>query len=120
MDAVAIHGINDRKVASAPRYAEVHAKVLDTLRDRLLIAYNAQFDRRLLRQTARQNGLWDIPNVWDCAMEHYARYVGQWNSRRGSYAWLPLPRPTAPTGYKHQAIDDCLATLDVIRRMAGD
>jgi DNA polymerase-3 subunit epsilon len=119
-DAVAIHGINDKKVAAAPPYSEIHSRLIETLQGRRLIAYNAQFDRRLLRQTANQNGLWEIPNQWDCAMEQYARFVGQWNSRRGSYAWQPLPRPDSPPGHKHQAIDDCLATLAVIRRMVQE
>jgi DNA polymerase-3 subunit epsilon len=119
-DAVAIHGITDAMVAEAPHYPIVHPRLLDVLQGRLIVAYNAQFDQRMLRQTALSHRLANLPSQWDCAMEQYSRFVGQWSSRRGSYAWVPLPRPDAPPGYKHQAIDDCRATLAVIRRMARD
>ena len=118
-DAVAIHGITDTMVATAPLYAEVYTTLLGMVESKSIIAYNAPFDRKMLIQTALSNRVAIISNPWECAMDQYARFLGQWSSRRGSYAWVSLPRPDAPPGYKHQAIDDCRATLAVIRRMAS-
>jgi DNA polymerase-3 subunit epsilon len=118
-DAMAIHGITDAMVADAPAFGDVYPRLAELLTGKLVIAYNAAFDRRIIRQTALLNRLPDIPVRWECAMEQYSRYVGQWSGRRGGYTWVSLPRPDALRGRKHQAIDDCLATLQVIRRMAG-
>lgn len=118
IDSIAIHGITDEMVAGAPSYREVHPLLQNVVRDRIVIAYNAAFDRRILQQTARIHQTEQLSATWQCAMEQYSRYVGQWSGRRGGYSWQRLPRPSEYRGRKHQAIDDCLATLEVIRRMA--
>ncbi len=117
-DAIAIHGITDEMVATAPSYREIHPLLQEVVRGRTIIAYNAAFDRRILRQTARIHRLADLEATWQCAMEQYARFVGRWSGWRGGYAWQKLPRRPEQAGRKHQAIDDCQATLDLIRRMA--
>jgi len=118
-DATAVHGITDAIVASAPSFRELYRTLRDVLRGRTIIAYNAAFDRRILRQTALHNEVNELPLIWQCAMEQYARFVGQWSDRRGSYAWQKLPRRPEYDQQRHQAIVDCLATLDVLHRMAG-
>lgn len=117
-EAIAVHGITDDLVATAPTYPEVHVRLQEVLRGRIAICYNAAFDSRMLRQTAFRNEVSPLANPWSCAMLMYAQYVGQ-RSRRGyGYRWLPLPRGPEYPSAKHQAIDDCLATLAVIQRMA--
>lgn len=118
LDSIAIHGITDEMVAGAPSYREVHPVLQEIVRDRIVIAYNAAFDRRILEQTARIHQIGQLSATWQCAMEQYSRYVGQWTGRRGGYSWQRLPRRAEYRERKHQAIDDCLATLEVIRRMA--
>lgn len=117
-DAIAIHGITDDRVARAPLYREVHPQLQEILRGRTVICYNASFDARMLRQTAFRNDISPLTNSWSCAMLMYAQYVGQRSSRGNGYRWLPLPRGPEYPSTTHQAIDDCRATLDVIRRMA--
>jgi DNA polymerase-3 subunit epsilon len=117
-EAIAIHGITDAMVVDAPTFPEVHPTLAEILHGKIVIAYNAAFDRRILRQTALLNRARELPLTWQCAMEQYSRFVGRWSDRHGSYAWQPLPRPPEYAARKHQAIDDCLATLDVIRKMA--
>jgi DNA polymerase-3 subunit epsilon len=118
-DAIAIHGITDAMVATAPAYREVQPTLFDLLRGRTVICYNAAFDRRMLEQTARRHEVPDLPVSWQCAMERYAQYLGQWSGRRGGYHRVSLPRGSSYGPDKHQALDDCLATLEVIRKMAG-
>ncbi|TAK34836.1 MAG: 3'-5' exonuclease [Chloroflexota bacterium] len=117
--ATAIHGITDDMVAHAPTFPEIFPQLAAILEGKLAICYNAAFDSRLLQQTAARNKIgW--PSVqWDCAMEQYARYFGQWSERNRSYQWQKLPRSKEYEHEKHQAIHDCLATLDLIRSMAG-
>jgi DNA polymerase-3 subunit epsilon len=118
-DAIAIHGITDAMVATAPAYREIQPTLFDLLRGRTVICYNAPFDRRMLEQTARRHEATELPVSWECAMEKYAQYLGQWSGRRGGYQRVSLPRGSRYGPDKHQALDDCLATLDVIRKMAG-
>lgn len=117
--ATAIHGITDDMVANAPTFPEVFPQLAATLEGKIVICYNADFDRRLLKQTADRNKTSSLPVAWDCAMEQYARYFGQWSERNRSYLWQKLPRSKEYEGEKHQAIHDCLATLNLIRSMAG-
>lgn len=118
-EATAIHGISNMHVAQAPRYRDVHPRLEALLRGKTVVVYNAQYDARVLRQTARLSGLGacDLPVVWQCAMEQYARYVGRWSDRHGSFLWQPLPRSDPHA--RHQALDDCRLTLALIRRMAA-
>jgi hypothetical protein len=48
-----------------------------------------------------------------CAMSNYASFVGEWNDYHGNYKWQRLP------GGDHSAIGDCLATLELIKKMAA-
>lgn len=117
-EAIAVHGITDEMVADAPAYPDVHPTLGRALGNRTVVCYNAPFDARMLRQSALRHGLQPHPVVWTCAMAMYARYVGQWSSHHGGYRYQKLPRGPAYRGLKHQAVDDCLATLDLVRRMA--
>jgi DNA polymerase-3 subunit epsilon len=119
MDATAIHGITNLMVAEAPAFGDLTPKLTEILSGKTVIAYNAAFDRRMLVQSARLGDISLPPLVWECAMERYAQYIGQRSGRRGGFVWQRLPRPPEYRGRKHQAVDDCHATLDVIRRMAG-
>ena len=120
-DAIAIHGITEAMVADAPTFAEIHPRLAEVLQSKLVIAYNAAFDQRMLRQTALRNALPDFAVRWDCAMEQYSRFVGRVSGRRSGSSRVPLPRGVDYGSKKHQAMDDCRATLEVIRRMAdGD
>ena len=75
--------------------------------------YNAAFDRAMLRQTREQYGLpkFGIPGPrFECAMEMYAQWIGDWSDYHEGYRWYPLAGG-------HRAREDCLAVLDVLREM---
>jgi DNA polymerase-3 subunit epsilon len=116
--ATAVHGIGDRDVAEARTYELVHGDLVELVRDRLVVIYNAAFDRRILAQSARRYGLpppvryqYDQDAMW-----MYARFVGEWSEAHGDYRWQKLP--PAPGVSVHRALGDCLSTLALIRRMA--
>ena len=103
--AQAVHGISARAVAGARDFPAVLPELRRAIGGKTVVAYNAPFDRRLLDQTASRHGV-ALPAVeWDCAMQWYKRYLGVRSAK--------LP------GAIHGATGDCLATLAVIRTMAG-
>ena len=67
-DASAVNGITDQEVANAPTWPEVGKIVADLVVDRLVIAHNAVFDTRMLRQTCMRYGA-NMPMFQpDCTM----------------------------------------------------
>lgn len=115
--ALALHGIDNEMVASAPAWPEVCAVVGAAVRAAgAVVMYNAEFDLRVLRQTRNAHGLpklgLDRRKV-ACAMKMYAQWSGEWNEWYQSYKWQSLDGG-------HRALEDCRAVLDVIMRMALD
>jgi len=118
-EASRVHGISDDRVKDAPAYRDVHAELERLLVERSVVAYNASFDERILRQTAARYGLRPPRARWECAMRQYARWINQWDERRNDYRWHKLPAVALPGFVAHTASGDCLSTLHVLRRMAG-
>ncbi|HET8910175.1 MAG TPA: 3'-5' exonuclease, partial [Ktedonobacteraceae bacterium] len=72
--ASAVHGLVSKDVKNAPRYSDIGEEVVGYLSNRLVIAYNASFDIRLLKQTAECYEL-DFPSLHTaCLMYAYAKY----------------------------------------------
>jgi DNA polymerase-3 subunit epsilon len=112
-DAYFVHRITDAVVADAPPFAEIAPQLCALLASRRLAIYNADFDIRLLRQSASAAGIVLPPLSADCVMRAYSQWVGQINPRYGDYRYQRLP------GGDHSALGDCKATLAVLQRMAG-
>jgi hypothetical protein len=102
--AMKIHGITNREVKSCPTFFEQAGSVTAALQGKIIVTYNAKFDREVLARTFKLNGLAGISARWECAMHTFRVFSGS-----GKY--LPL-------GRKHRAVEDCKATLRLIRRMA--
>jgi DNA polymerase III epsilon subunit-like protein len=107
-----IHGISDEELAAAPTLPEIWPSLQDALRGRAtLVAYNADFDRERLAQSARRYHLEELRQEWECAMEAYAAFCGNWSDYHGNYTWIPLAG-------NHRAVGDALAALERVREMA--
>jgi DNA polymerase-3 subunit epsilon len=124
LKASAIHGLTAEHVAAAPGFPDVYPRLVSVLKGQRVVAYNADFDSRLLQQACWQ---YDRPIIeaprWQCAMERYAQYHGQWNRSRRSFTWLSLTAACAKERIKvsgaHSAVGDCLLTLRLIQRIAA-
>ena len=69
-DAWDIHGISDEELKASPTLPEIWPQLQEALRDRVtLLAYNADFDRARLAQSARRYHLQELTQEWECAME---------------------------------------------------
>ena len=118
-EATAIHGLTDDMVRLAPTIVELAPSIRDAIRGRCVIIYNAEYDMRLLRQSAeaRQDTTdWrSVATRWLCAMLAYAEYRGEPGRRYGEFRWHKLGEAARYEGIEasaqHSAIGDCLTTL---------
>jgi len=124
-DATRIHGITDGMVKDAPSWLDIIPVVKQILNGRLLVVYNAVYDRKMMHQSSERHGLekieWKEIATWLCAMEAFAEYYGDWNSYHQSYRWQKLSNAAfycdVEVENAHNALGDCLMTLGVVRAM---
>lgn len=119
-----IHGITDETVQNSPLFPDIYQELQQILGNNLLIAYNADFDKRILHQTCRASNLPVFTNVWECAMKRYAEYHGDWNSYRHNFTWQKLETAVKSVGITedfeyHGALADCFATWKLIERLGN-
>lgn len=113
-EATAVHKITDAHVADAPAWPVVAPQLLAAVGTKRIIAYNADFDRRMIEQTGRLAGsIGALFAKWECAMLAYAAWYGDYSAWDGTYRFQRL-------NGGHTAVDDCRAVLRLIRRMAAD
>ena len=124
-----VHGITDEMLVGAPTIIEALPMLRLAFDGKLALAYNFNYDRRLLKQSLDAGGLeWPWPDWFSqpirnqCIMELYARYYGQWAPEWGNYAWQRLSNALSqcklPSGKLHSALEDTKATLAVLKYIA--
>jgi len=117
-DARDIHGIDFRMLKDAPRFREILPKLSDILNGKLVIAYNAEFEKQMLIQTCAKipkelREANDFQCTMHCAMSEYSQFIGEWSDYYKDYKWQKLPEAT------HNVVEDCLAVLTIIKEMAN-
>jgi DNA polymerase III epsilon subunit-like protein len=127
-DSRRVHKIADEEVQHEPSWPDIHEEVSAILRDRRVLAYNAAFDARVLRQTAKRYGL-EVPRIrWECVMKAYARLVGRIEPVNNTLKHHRLVHAAEREGVRvegaHDALSDCRTTLALIqavsRRLASE
>lgn len=118
-EALSVHGITGQKLAAAPCFADFYERLRDILRDRDIVAYNAEFDRRMIEQTCRKNELEPFDQVtWHCLMEKYAFFHGK-RRKDGTYIAQTLKSACKQQSLcikeAHDAVKDCLAALELMK-----
>jgi len=82
-----IHGITDEQVSDAPTFPEVYDSLRAIMANRIIVAYNADFDRKMLYQTCMR---YDLPMIspneaqWTCAMKNFAQFQGTINPHQSA------------------------------------
>ena len=116
-DARDKHGIDFRMLKDAPRFREIVPKLRDILNGKLVIAYNAEYDKQMLIQTyaktPKELRKTDMQFTFQCAMDEYSHFIGEWSDYFKDYKFQKLP------GTTHNVIEDCLAVLKIIKEMAN-
>jgi inhibitor of KinA sporulation pathway (predicted exonuclease) len=121
-EARAIHGITDEVLAQAPSFSTLYETIAVLIGNRSVLAYNADFDRRILAQTCAKYGLPPFEAAaWDCVMERYASFWGA-RSQAGHDKPQSLSTACMQQGIDvqghHDAVKDCLLTLALIKAVA--
>ena len=114
-----IHGLTrDRlKQSGAHPWPEVHGDLVAALDGAaLVLAWNAEFDRRLLAQTADRHGL-TLPRLaWRDALADYRALTGAASGKGQHTLTRTVEREGAKVdGPAHRAAGDCRAVLAVMR-----
>lgn len=126
IDSTRIHGITEDTVKYAPTWPELVPQIKDILDGKILVVYNAIFDRKMMHQSWEAAGNtdkieWKAISQWHCAMLAYAEFFGDWNSYHQSYRWQRLSNAPRTEKVKvenaHNALGKCLMTLGVVKSM---
>ncbi|EBF0561040.1 3'-5' exonuclease [Salmonella enterica] len=120
--AAAVHGISEAMLADAPAWPDIAQQLQHHIGRRPLVIFNANFDTRILKQTAVAHNLpvsWlDSLTVY-CAMRLAAGYYGPTNR----YGTISLASAVSQaglswTGQTHSAIADAVMTARMVNDIA--
>jgi DNA polymerase-3 subunit epsilon len=119
-----IHGISNLQVAAAPAWPILWPRIRNFLFGRVIAAYNAPFDLRMMQQSHAKYRLpWNENLTFVDVMELYSNYRGTWDPMRrsmkfykleeaGKYFNIVLPNV-------HRSSADSLLTRAVLHSIAG-
>ncbi|MCB1882127.1 MAG: 3'-5' exonuclease [Gammaproteobacteria bacterium] len=113
-EAQAINGIAPEDVEHAPILDSIRPLIVEAVRNKRVVIYNADFDTRFLPYELRHAA------CVECCMLTFAGRYGEWRSERGDYQWKRLVFAAEYVlhqwqGTKHRALHDCMATRSVWR-----
>lgn len=104
-----VHGISDSMVQNAPDVREIARKVNEILKNRIMIAYNAKFDARMIKQSFNLNV------KHECLMHNVMDFIGT-----NRYVSLEVATTNIRSDYQeHRALEDCYLCLKLIKTSSG-
>lgn len=124
-DSSRVHGITDEMVRDAPTIRQAWDEIESRLRQRAIGIYNAEFDLRLLKQSALLAGLpWRIEeNQAFCVMKLFAAWYGEWNKRHSDFKSQKLEFAgqfcALDLSNSHHALDDAKLTAALMRYLSA-
>lgn len=130
-EVIDIHGITNEAVAGLRPWPEVEAIIAAIINPMvgfvtdkpIVVAYNAEYDMRLLNQSNAAHGIERRYTGWHCAMQRYAALVGEPSRHpRGGFKWHKLGDAAHRYGLKvraHNAVGDATTTRDLVLAMAA-
>lgn len=121
-DSEAVHGISNRSVQTAPPLANLWPDLARLVESKVIVSYNADFDRRMLVDAGTRRGLPPLkPSRWDCAMEAFAAWNGESSFHRPGFRWINLETAARSLGIEppeHRAVADALVCLEVVQELS--
>ena len=114
--ATKVNKITDRMVADAKTWADIHGTVKNLFKQAdFVLAWNAEFDKRMLWQTADRYGLaWENKYQLHDLLSDYRKLrpdrLGHSLKEACSHEGVPRDENKA-----HRALDDCNSVLDMMR-----
>jgi DNA polymerase-3 subunit epsilon len=123
--AVDVHGLSPQILKDAPPFPTVYEQLRAIVEKQNVVIYNASFDRKMLEGDCKRHQLDGLPvKKYHCAMLKYAEFYGKRNPYTGDFRWQSLEAACQQLHIRlseqaHNALGDCLMTLEVMRRMAA-
>jgi DNA polymerase-3 subunit epsilon len=116
-EVIGIHGITNEQVQFQPMFPQVAKIISFVLENKHVVCYNSDFDVKLLWSLFKKYDQ-ALPKIAgaSCAMDHYARWCGEWNAKKEDFKWQKLPNLSGLPA--HDAYSDCISTLKVMELMA--
>lgn len=119
--AARVHGITKDMLSEAPTFPELWRQLKPLLASYELLIYNAEYDEKMLHQTAKRYKL-EMPKlVTHCLMLQYSAYVGE-ESYRGGYKYQSLASACSDLKIKqngaHRALGDAQMALEILKKLA--
>jgi len=123
-DATQVHGLTTAMLQSAPVWPQLWPQIQAAMAGRLVLIYNADYDVRLMRQTAALYGLtFEVPAAeFGDLLALYSEFKGvrgqdgtmrRWRlEQAGRELQIPIPN-------SHRALDDTLLAREVHRKIAA-
>ncbi len=115
-----IHGLTMVDLRDAPSFDRVYDELLHHAQGRRVIAWNAPFDERMVKQSAALWGRRERLKGFECAMRAYATARGLAHGR------AKLERAAVEAGLlkagqqRHRSTDDARLALQVLMKVAGE
>lgn len=123
-EAQAVHGISFADTRYSPGFYQVLSDLIGIVHNRIVVAYNAPFDIRMIHQSAKRHGYAAPRMTSHCAMNNYARFHGEWDQKRNQWKWQSLANAAKQMGITvegdaHRTLTDCQTTLKLIQAVAA-
>ena len=120
-----VHGITREQLESAEDFSSVFNEILFLLGLETWLGYNIRYDIQMLDQECERHGLPSVvpAGVFD-VMELVAWYRGKWDVANGRWETCKLTEAAAELGVEfhgeaHDALNDAITTMMLVRKMAG-
>lgn len=123
-EAERIHGISDHKVADAQAWPILWPNIRAVLYGRVIAAYNASFDARMMEQSHQRYRLpWREKLNFLDVMQLFSEFRGEWDEYRSSYRFFKLAEAGRYFNISlvnaHRSSADALLTRAVLHAIAG-
>jgi len=112
--AMRVHHIDPTALETAPRFVEVFPNLRRALTHKIVVAYNAQFDRRVLEYSCYLSNLSALESRWECAMTRYE----EWRGFRASLLTVSHIEELEVFSH-HRAVTDALLVRRLLLKMAS-
>ena len=120
-----VHGITADDLRDAPSFVQIYPELVEVLKDRRVVVYNASYDSGVWRQAVERYRLSPDgidPKTWGCAMRAYAGFRGEYRYEKdeeGYQTSTPVSFRWHRLGGSHGAVEDCRAALKLLYEIAG-
>lgn len=118
-EVIGIHGITNEQIQHQPIFPQVAKLIAFVLEGKHIVAFNAEFDIRLLWHLFKKYDQ-TLPKISgsSCCMDRYSEWCGEWSEKKQGWKWQRLPNLSGLSA--HDAYADCLSTIKVMEKMAGN